>query len=112
MNTYNPDKWVVVEIKSLDKSIFKVLGSWYGGYAGGDSWRMSSSITSVAKTETGYEFYNTTGSVYYCHDKAYGMSGYTAGIYASYEKLNNDKISISILDQEDVKTIPYRQSLI
>ena len=42
MSDYTPDRWVIVEINSPEHGkIRKVLGSWYGGYLGSDSWRMN-----------------------------------------------------------------------
>lgn len=78
-----PDKWVVVEITSKEYgAIRKVLGSWYGGYGGSDSWQISSGIKEVKKFEDGtYEFLNDSGSIYCCHKDTYGMSGYTSGVY-------------------------------
>ena len=47
MSTYTPDLWVILEFKEKDSEEVnrKVLASWYGGYAGSDSWKLSSGIT-------------------------------------------------------------------
>ena len=44
MPTYKPDKWVVLEVTTPDGTYKKILSSWYGGFADGDSWRLSSNI--------------------------------------------------------------------
>jgi hypothetical protein len=105
MSEYVPDKWAIVELKTPKESVFKVLASWYGGYLGSDSWKMSSGLDSIVKTEHGYEFHNFSGSVYKCHKEAYGMSMYTTSVYLSYEKQNTAEIQIRLLDEEEIDKI-------
>lgn len=84
---YAPDKWVIVEIKNdKGESHRRVLGSWYGGFAKGDSWRMSSGITEVLDEGDSYKILNESGSTYHCVKGCEGMSAYTMGILASYQK--------------------------
>lgn len=103
MSEYNPDKWVVVELKTPKETLYKVLASWYGGYAGNDSWKLSSGIKDVKTIENGYAFHNYSGSVYNCHKDGYGMNMYTAGIFSSLEKQQTDKIKIRVIDEDDVR---------
>lgn len=103
MSTYNPDKWVIVELKTPKETLYKILASWYGGYTGSDSWKLSSGIKSVTETKHGYEFRNHSGSIYNCHKEEYGMSMYTVGIYSQFEEQNTDEIQIRLVDEEDVK---------
>lgn len=88
MSTYTPDRWVIVELKMNDSEERhrKVLASWYGGYGGSDSWKLSSGITNIVEHENHYEIHNYSGSVYNCSKHSVGMSGYTSGIFASFEK--------------------------
>jgi len=83
MNEHNPDNWVVLKIKEGKGTFpfYKVLAGWSGGYLGGDRWRMNSGITSVEKQEYTYGFYGWSGSVYWCHQGAYGLKMSTAGVY-------------------------------
>ena len=81
MSTYTPDLWVVVEIDYDGEVIKKVLASWYGGYLGSDSWKLSSGITEVKEFDDRYEFVNHSGSIYICYKPLWGMSGYTNGVY-------------------------------
>ena len=40
--TYTPDGWIVVEFRTNDGEVNrKVMASWYGGYGGSDSWKLS-----------------------------------------------------------------------
>lgn len=84
MNTYNPENWEIVKITGTDPH-YRVFGSWRGGYASGDSWRMNSGITGVTEDEDYYYFKGHSGSVYQCHKGAYGRLGlYNEGVLESY----------------------------
>ena len=82
MNEYNPDGWGIVKIIPNDKEpIYKVFGSWGGGYLDGDSWRLNSGITSVVEEDEYYYFHGASGSVYKCYKSSEGrISAYNLGI--------------------------------
>lgn len=87
MSNYYPDKFVVVKLTVPEfGSVYKVLASWYGGYIGSDSWKLSSGITKITNTDAGYEFLNHSGSTYFCSKQTYGMSSYTFGVYNNFVK--------------------------
>ena len=86
MGEFTPDKWVVIEIDHGEEKIQRILSSWYGGWAGSDSWRLSSGITGVEELEDSFVFKNHSGSVYTCYKRRYGMSSYTAGILEDFKK--------------------------
>jgi len=87
MSEYTPDRWVIVEINSPEHgTVRKVLGSWYGGFAGSDEWRMNSGIEKVIDQGTYYDVYGYSGSIYKCVKGAEGMSAYTSGVYENYKK--------------------------
>ena len=78
---YAPDKWVIIEITNKSgESHRRVLGSWYGGFAGSDSWRASSGIENVKDMNDYWEVLNTSGSTYNCFKGCEGMSAYTMGV--------------------------------
>jgi hypothetical protein len=78
MSEYTPDKWAIVHITSPDNPpIDKVVGSWYGGFGGGDSWRMNSGIEKIEEHELYYDVIGYSGSVYKCYKTSQGMSAYT-----------------------------------
>jgi hypothetical protein len=84
MNEYYPHNWVLVKITGTDPH-YRVFGSWRGGFADGDSWRMNSGIVSVEEDETFYYFHGYTGSVYKCNKNCYGNLGmYNTGIIQDY----------------------------
>jgi hypothetical protein len=86
MSEYTPDRWVIVEINSPEHgTIRKGLGSWYGGFAGSDEWRMNSGIEKVIDQGTYYDVYGYSGSIYKCVKGAEGMSAYTSSVYENYK---------------------------
>lgn len=106
----NPDKWVLVELANDtadggDKLV-KVLGSWYGGFAGVDSWRMSSGVVGPAtRDERGcIHLTNYSGSVYVVHEDAYGMSALAGGVFSTLQEslaAANDGNTIRLLTKEE-----------
>ena len=86
MSEYTPDKWVVIEIAMEGTTVQRILSSWYGGFAGSNSWRLSSGITEVEELEDSYIIKNESGSVYTCFKGRYGMSAYAMSILESFKK--------------------------
>ena len=78
MSDYTPDKWAIVRITSKDHPpIDKVVGSWYGNFTGGDSWRMNSGIEKVTEEGDFYLVHGYSGSIYHCRQGTQGMSAST-----------------------------------
>lgn len=69
MNTYTPDSWIVVKLTPKNKEPFyKILASWYGGFAGDDYWKLSSGCESLTILEDGsLHVPQVSGSVYVLH---------------------------------------------
>ena len=99
---YAPDRWQVVHVKGSMGEIYKILGSWYGGYAGSDSWRLSSGITKIAESDICYTITNESGSVYTCYKGSQGMSGYTHSVYQSLKAQETDTLTINVMDIADI----------
>ena len=72
---YTPHAWCLV--KHGDD--MRVLGSWRGGYADGDSWRLNSGIVGVDDNGDDWVFHGNSGSAYRCRKGAYGYSPYAVG---------------------------------
>ncbi|NCP98420.1 hypothetical protein GW796_00910 [archaeon] len=105
MSQNYPDKWVLVKIYTPEYgTIIKVLASWFGGFAGSDSWTISSGVIKTTQTETGYEFLNESGSIYFCNKATYGMSSYTHSVYTRFVKKFKE-IPNSIFEIVDEKNI-------
>lgn len=101
MSKYTPDLWTVVEITMPNKESYRrVLGSWYGGFSSGDSWRLSSGIVEVKKMEDHYEILNESGSTYFCGFGNIGMSGYTARILQNLkQEVEENGGSITVVEK-------------
>ena len=98
--TETPDKWVVLKLKNEGTTIYKVFGSWAGGYLDGDRWKANSGITRVEEDLENYYFYGHSGSCYKCHKKCYGvMTSYSRSVLDNIvEKASEMDASISVLD--------------
>ena len=93
----HPDKWIVVKIEPFDGSgntHYRVFASYYGGYTGGDSWRLNSGISSVEVENDFFLFHGFSGSVYKCHKDCYGTSGYGYGVLQNL-KANSKSITLT-----------------
>lgn len=83
--TYRPDRWVVIKITNDEgKFHHRVFGSWFGGFADGNSWKMNSGIESVTENGDEYLFHGTSGSTYSCIKDTYGTHMYGEGVLQSY----------------------------
>jgi hypothetical protein len=79
--TETPDKWVVLEINNEGETIYKIFGSWAGGYLDGDRWQMNSGIALVGEDDDYFYFIGYSGSCYKCHKKGYGvMTSYSQSV--------------------------------
>jgi uncharacterized membrane protein len=84
MSDYRPDRWVVVKIVTATERLYKVFAVWSGGYGGGDSWKMNSGITRATLVDDRWEFDGYSGSVYSCHQEAYGTNGYGGNVLQGF----------------------------
>ena len=98
MSNYNPDKWLVIKING-EQPHYRIFGSWYGGYLGSDSWRMNSGITKVSEDGDYYLFDGSSGSIYKCHKKAHGISGYGSDVLNGYIK-KQPELNIEIIPED------------
>lgn len=103
----SPDVWVVVELSGLkvENRYHRILAGWYGGFANGDSWKMSSGITRIVDKDTYWEIHNTSGSIYNCHKDIERFSGYTQNVYNSYQEENCDDIRINHVPFESIRAL-------
>jgi hypothetical protein len=78
---YRPDRWVVLNIKTDEGIIQKVLAGWSGGYLDCDSWKLNSGIERVEETDTHYTFHGYSGSSYVCSKTSYGFTSLMWSIF-------------------------------
>jgi len=88
-----PDKWLIIRFRDGDKTTYKVLGGWRGGYLDGDSWRLNSGIVDIEEDGDYYLFKGFSGSVYKCHKEAYGATSVMSFIFDEEDK-NKDIIKV------------------
>jgi hypothetical protein len=98
---YTPEKWVIIKIQKPDKTTYKVLGMWRGGYLDGDSWRLNSGIKSVEKTKKHFEVHGHSGSVYICGRNGYALTGYGATVARGLEGQSTEEVKISVLSEDE-----------
>ena len=68
-----PDTWLIVKIKTKEEILHKVVAGWNGGYLSGDSWKSACVIKGVVYENEFYRFFGFSGTVYECHENAYGQ---------------------------------------
>lgn len=91
---YKPEGWVLLKITGEDPH-YRVFGTWRGGYADGDSWRINSGVTRVAEDDDYYYFYGSSGSKYICHKETYGdMTFYHSGVIQNYVDKSDGQITL------------------
>jgi hypothetical protein len=101
MSDYTPDRWVVIKITGDSTPIHKVFACWYGGYAGSDSWKLNSGITSSALEGNVYYFNGSSGSVYECHKNCYGTNMYGMSVLSNMiERAKGNGITIEIMPED------------
>ena len=102
MSDYTPDKWVMLKFTHGDRPVYKILASFYGGYARGDSWQLNSGVVKIEEDGDLYLFHGSSGSVYQCHKQMYGMSAYTMGILSNFQKQveDMDDVTLELMDAD------------
>jgi hypothetical protein len=104
MRDYTPDRWVILEITTLEETIQKVFAGWYGGFAGNNSWKLNSGITETRKLGEFFEFDGYSGSTYRCHQNNYAMSGLQHSILTTWQKQAKEAgiVKIRVLELDEV----------
>lgn len=103
--SYSPDYWVIVRISGskVPETYYRVLAGWYGGFAHGDSWKLSSGIERLIRKEGYYEAYNASGSVYMLCDGNERMSHLTGSVYGGYQFNNPEEFCLERIDLKELK---------
>jgi hypothetical protein len=106
MNTYVPDRWVVLEFHAphLDQPLRKVFAGWYGGYTGSDSWQLNSGITSFTEDALQIEFVGVSGNIYRCQKRAYGCTYYMTTVLNRWLESADERgdIQIKVLTLDEI----------
>lgn len=84
VTNYYPEEWVIVKITGTDPH-YRIFGSWRGGFATSDSWRLNSGVVSCTQEEDCYVFHGHSGSTYTCHSNGYGIrSPWNGSVLSDY----------------------------
>ena len=87
-----PDSWVILEVNHEGEQFQKVLAGWSGGYLDGDSWRLSSPISSIDIYADKLVVYTESGSYYNLYKGAKGLRMSIAGIYQELKDKFGDSV--------------------
>lgn len=104
---YTPDEWAILKIETLSReTIYKVVGSWYGGYLDSDKWRINSGIERIELSDnrTKITFYGYSESEYVCLASNYGISSYAQSIVnrmISHAEVHGNRVKL--LDRLEAK---------
>ena len=106
---YTPDRWVIIKTSDAAGEYYKVLGSWYGGFGGSDSWKLNSGITNATLVDNVYEFAGSSGSVYKCYENGYGTSGYGQNVLTHLIEDAKESITIEVMSEDtDFLQLEYK----
>jgi hypothetical protein len=98
-----PDTWQVVKLQRGSEAHYKVFAGWYGGYTGGDSWKLSSGIVSVKQYSDHYEFTNHSGSIYVCYIVCNKLSNYQQDVLNRWQDdLDGSGATVDIVPVREV----------
>jgi hypothetical protein len=98
-----PDTWQVVKMQRGSETNYKVFAGWYGGYTGGDSWKLSSGIVSVKQYNDHYEFINHSGSMYVCYLVCNKLSRYQQEVLSRWQDdLDGSGATVDIVPVREV----------
>lgn len=92
-----PEKWVIFK---LPNNLYKVFGTWSGGYSNRDNWKLNSGIAKVEEDEDYYYFIGLSGSCYKCHKKAYGTAN-SYGLSVLHNILEEAKGQVELMEKDN-----------
>ena len=105
MSTYTPDAWVPVLLESEQYGkVYKVLAGWYGGFAGSDSWKLSSGVESISVSEDGtvLTMPQSSGSTYIASKQTH-VSLLMGTVFESFEKqAEENNFTIKMISVEEL----------
>ena len=103
--SYKPDLWTLVRITDQDKnSHVRILASWYGGYGGSDSWRLSSGCLEPTIEGDLIVWPQSSGSTYVVAKGNIGMSNYTRQILNSIIETSKE-VTIEVIEPTEFSSL-------
>lgn len=103
MQTYIPDRWKIVKLKSPQYGeIYKILASWTGAYADPDFWKLSSGFVDFKEDEEKYSTNQISGSIYILNKEFEGTSSLINSMFESFKKnLETNASTIEYIDAKE-----------
>lgn len=87
-----PERWVIL---NLPNNVYKVFGTWAGGYLDSDRWKLNSGIERIEYDDDYYYFIGFSGSCYQCHKNGYGVAtSYSLSILNKILETDKDQIEL------------------
>lgn len=107
---YNLDLWRLVRLGKPGNLYYRIFGCWYGGFASGDSWKLSSGVEEDKASFDGdwFTLPQSSGSVYKIHKNNQGLSGYGRGVIMSFVKEaqdSNSELTFDVIPEEEALQI-------
>ena len=96
--THIPDFWEIIKVTNKEgRVVYRLFGSWAGSYLGSASWRINSGIDRVTREGVYWLFHGASGSIYRCHQNAYGAHWF--GASALQGMINNfSELKVEVLE--------------
>lgn len=101
---YTPTYWKILKISSGEKTTYKLLAHWLGGFLDGDVWRLNSGITHIDcdATTNSYTVHGYSGSAYSCPATCEHISGYMIGVIEGFRyRAKDTSTTIEPISMED-----------
>lgn len=101
-----PNYWQVLKVTTAEQEvIYKIFGTWCGGYLDGDSWRLNSGIKEVQKVDEFLQIKGYSGTEYKVlySDYVYRTTMYTQSVLESFiKKADLIGVKIEVIPFKDV----------
>lgn len=105
MSEYKPDRWVLVKLEPQEDpkldTYYRVFATWYGGFAHGEAWKLSSGVESCSLKGDFYSIPQSSGSTYICHKESYGTSVWSFAMLSNIIDDSKDFVKITMLSEEE-----------
>jgi len=99
MEDFTPDAWILM---IFPENRVRIMSGWYGGYLGGEYWRLSSTVVSTTRKDDNILVVETeTGSLYHLPVK-----------YIGYTSLSGYRTRHIVTNLPEVKVIEDKQEIL
>lgn len=107
MNTIEPGTWVILEFTGrTNLKTYKIFSGWYGGFARGDTWKLSSGIESFVDKGQYYDSLQDSRTKYLLPKTSERMSAYQMGLlHAWAQELCEESIRVRTITSNEFMKI-------